>query len=119
VIIHLNSICGLEYCSSGPYTAAKAALTGLTKEMGIDLAKQNIRVVGIAPGSVMFPGGSWDKRAKERPEQIANMIKNDLPWGRFGRPEEIAEVVAFAASSRASWLTGTTIAVDGGPGRGF
>lgn len=118
-IVHVNSICGLEYCSSGPYTAAKAALTGLTKEMGIDLAKHNIRVNGVAPGSVMFPGGSWDRRAKTRPEQIAHMLKHDLPFGRFGKPEEIAEVVAFVASSKASWMTGATVAVDGGQGRAF
>ena len=119
VIVHINSICGIEYCSSGPYTAAKAAMTGLTKEMGVDLAKHGIRVVGVAPGSVMFPGGSWDKRSKDRPELIAHMLKHDLPWGRFGKPEEIAEVVTFAASARASWLTGVTIPVDGGQGKGF
>lgn len=118
-IVHVNSICGLEYCSSAPYTAAKAALTGLTKEMGIDLAKHNIRVNGIAPGSVMFPGGSWERRAKTKPEQIAHMLKYDLPFGRFGKPEEIAEVVTFVASAKASWMTGTTVAVDGGQGRAF
>jgi 3-oxoacyl-[acyl-carrier protein] reductase len=118
-IVHVNSICGLEYCSSGPYTAAKAAMTGLTKEMGVDLARHNIRVNGVAPGSVMFPGGSWDKRAKSKPEIIDHMLKHDLPFGRFGKPEEIAEVVTFVASARASWMTGTTIAVDGGQGRGF
>jgi 3-oxoacyl-[acyl-carrier protein] reductase len=118
-IVHVNSICGLEYCSSGPYTAAKAAMTGLTKEMGIDLAKHNIRVNGVAPGSIMFPGGSWDRRAKSKPEIIEQMIKHDLPFGRFGKPEEIAEVVTFVASSKASWMTGATIAVDGGQGRAF
>jgi 3-oxoacyl-[acyl-carrier protein] reductase len=118
-IVHVNSICGLEYCSSGPYTAAKAALTGLTKEMGIDLAKHGIRVNGVAPGSVMFPGGSWDRRARDKPEVIQHMLKHDLPFGRFGRPEEIAEVVTFVASRRASWVTGATIAVDGGQGRAY
>ena len=71
VIVHMNSICGLEYCSSAPYTAAKAALTGLTREMAVDLAKHRIRVVGVAPGSILFPGGSWDRRQKEQPERIA------------------------------------------------
>jgi 3-oxoacyl-[acyl-carrier protein] reductase len=118
-IVHVNSICGLEYCSSGPYTAAKAALTGLTKEMGIDLAKHRVRVVGVAPGSVMFPGGSWDRRAKEKPDVVQHMLKHDLPWGRFGTPEEIAEVVTFVASAKASWMTGTTVVVDGGQGRAF
>ena len=89
VILHLNSICGLEYCSSAPYTAAKAALTGLTREMAVDLARHRIRVVGVAPGSVLFPGGSWDRRQQREPERIAQMIEDQLPWGRFGTPEEI------------------------------
>jgi 3-oxoacyl-[acyl-carrier protein] reductase len=67
----------------------------------------------------MFPGGSWDRRRQTRPELIEQMIKHDLPFGRFGKPEEIAEVVTFVASSKASWMTGATIAVDGGQGRAF
>ncbi len=117
VIVHVSSICGLEYCTSAPYTAAKGALASLTKEMGIDLAKKKIRVVAVAPGSIMFPGGSWDKRRQTMPERIAKMEREELPWGRFGAPEEIANVVAFACSPRASWVTGTSIVVDGGQGR--
>jgi 3-oxoacyl-[acyl-carrier protein] reductase len=117
VIVHVSSICGLEYCTSAPYTAAKGALASLTKEMGIDLAKKKIRVVAVAPGSIMFPGGSWDKRRKTMPERIEKMEREELPWGRFGTPEEIAHVVTFACSPRASWVTGTSIVVDGGQGR--
>lgn len=118
-IVHINSICGREYCTSAPYTAAKAAMTGLTKEMAIDLAKYGIRVNGVAPGSVMFPGGSWDRRLKENPERIEKMLKTDLPFGRFGKPEEIADVVVFLCSERASWVSGATIPVDGAQGRAF
>ncbi len=118
-IVHVSSICGLDYCSSAPYTAAKGALASLTKEMGIDLAKHRIRVVAVAPGSTMFDGGSWDRRRKADPARIdETSVKTELPWGRFGRVEEIADVVAFAASPRASWVTGTTIVVDGGQSRG-
>lgn len=118
-IVHVNSICGREYCTSAPYTAAKAAMTGLTKEMAIDLARHRIRVNGVAPGSIMFPGGSWDRRQKANPAAIQKMIDETLPWGRFGKPEEIADVVVFLCSERASWMTGATIPVDGGQGRAF
>ena len=117
VIVNVTSICGLEYCTSGPYTAAKGALASLTKEMGVDLAKRKVRVVAVAPGSTMFPGGSWDKRRIADPERIEKMVASELPWGRFGTPEEIADVVTFACSQRASWVTGSTIVVDGAQGR--
>jgi 3-oxoacyl-[acyl-carrier protein] reductase len=116
-IVHINSICGREYCTSAPYSAAKTAMTGLTKEMAIDLAKHRIRVSSIAPGSILFPGGSWDRRKKSDPERIQKMMDEELPWGRFGTPEEIASVVAFVCSDRASWVTGATIPVDGAQGR--
>ena len=117
-IVHVSSICGLDYCTSAPYTAAKAGIAALTKEMGTDLAKHKIRVVAVAPGSTMFDGGSWDRRRKTHPDLVAHMLEHELPWKRFGKAEEIASVVAFVASPRASWVTGTTVVVDGGQTRG-
>ena len=101
-IVHIGSISGREYTSSAPYGAAKAAMVGLAKEMAVDLAKHQIRVNTVAPGSIMFEGGSWDKRRVTHPELIERMLSSDLPWGRFGRPDEVAELVTFLCSARAS-----------------
>ncbi|RKH35310.1 SDR family NAD(P)-dependent oxidoreductase [Corallococcus sicarius] len=118
-IIHLSSIFGREYATSAPYSAAKAGLIAMTKEMAVDLAPHRIRVNAVAPGSIFFPGGSWDKRQQRDPEAVARMVREQIPWGRFGTPEEVADVVAFLASERAKWVTGSTLPVDGGQGRAF
>lgn len=118
-IVHLSSIFGREYATSAPYSAAKAGLIALTKEMAVDLAPHRIRVNAVAPGSIFFPGGSWDKRQQHDPEAVARMVREQIPWGRFGTPEEVADVVAFLCSERAKWVTGSTVPVDGGQGRAF
>jgi 3-oxoacyl-[acyl-carrier protein] reductase len=118
-IVHINSIYGREYGTSAPYTTAKAGLTALTKEMAIDLARHRIRVNGVAPGSILFPGGSWDRRRQSQPEKVEKLVREELPWGRFGTPEEVADVVVFLCSERARWVTGATVPVDGGQGRAF
>ena len=71
----------------------------------------------VAPGSIAFPGGSWWKRQQADPEGIAEFVRRDLPFGRFGRAEEVGDVVAFLASPRASWVSGASIVVDGGQSR--
>ena len=118
-ITMISSIWGREAGGAPGYNVAKAAVIALAKALAHDYAKDGIRVNTIAPGSVLFPGGGWDRRQKADPAAIAEFVKRELPFGRFGTPEEIADVVAFIASPRASWISGTTISVDGGQSRAF
>ena len=113
VILIIASIYGREAGGRMTYNAVKAAEISLAKAMAQQLAKDNIRVNSVAPGSISFEGGSWWKRQQEDPQGIAAFIKTDLPFGRFGRVEEVGAVVAFLASPRASWISGACVTVDG------
>jgi 3-oxoacyl-[acyl-carrier protein] reductase len=119
VIILIASVYGRESGGGPSYNVAKAAEISLAKAMARDLAKDGIRVVSVAPGSVLFPGGGWERRQKADPERIAAFVKREIPCGRFGRPEEIADVVTFLCSPRAGWITGACVPVDGGQSRAF
>jgi 3-oxoacyl-[acyl-carrier protein] reductase len=119
VMVMISSIYGREAGGGPSYNVAKAGEISLAKAMGRELARENIRVLSVAPGSVLFPGGGWDRRQKADPQGIAAFVDRELPAGRFGRPEEIAEVVAFLCSPRASWVNAACVPVDGGQSRAF
>jgi 3-oxoacyl-[acyl-carrier protein] reductase len=112
-IVMIASIWGRESGGRMTYNAVKAAEISLGKSLAQQLACDSIRVNSVAPGSILFPGGSWDKRQREDPAGITDFIARELPFGRFGRPEEIGTVVAFLASPRASWVSGASVPVDG------
>ena len=117
VILLIASIWGREAGGRMTYNAVKAAEISLGKSLAQQLAPFNIRVNSIAPGSILFPGGSWHRRQQADPEGIADFVARELPFGRFGRAEEVGAVVAFLASARASWVSGACIPVDGCQGR--
>ena len=112
-IIMIASIWGRESGGRMTYNAVKAAEISLAKSMARELAPDNIRVNSVAPGSISFPGGSWHRRQQEDPEGMAAFVRDQLPFGRFGRAEEVGAVVAFLASPRASWVSGASVTVDG------
>ena len=117
-IVHISSIAGLEALGFPPsYGAAKAALVSHAKSLALALAPQKIRVNTVAPGSIEFAGGLWAEARRSNPDFYGAVLKT-IPWGRMGTPEEVADVVAFLASERASWITGACIVVDGAQHKG-
>jgi 3-oxoacyl-[acyl-carrier protein] reductase len=113
-IINLGSVLSDRALIKQPaYGAAKAALVSHAKSLAVALAPQKIRVNAVAPGSIEFPGGVWDQAKQGNPD-FYNAILKTIPWGRMGTPEEVADVVTFLVSERASWVTGVCLAVDGG-----
>jgi len=114
-IINISSIYGREHGGSIDYMTAKAGLIAFSKHLALQLAPINVRVNCVAPGSIDFPGSTWDRFQKNNtPAVVAEFIARNLPAGRFGWPEPIGETVAFLASDRADMITGACINVDGG-----
>ncbi|MDN5925281.1 MAG: SDR family oxidoreductase, partial [Xanthomonadales bacterium] len=113
-IIHTSSIGSLRPRTMGPpYAAMKAAMNHYTRTQALALADERIRVNAVAPGSVEFAGGVWQQVKHDKPEQYAKVLAS-IPFGRFGTPQEIANLTLFLASPLAGWITGQIIVADGG-----
>lgn len=100
------------------YAAVKAATVSMIKSLGREVARRGIRANVVSPGDIIFPGGSWDQ-ARIEDGKLWNAIVRENPFRRLGEPEEIADVVAFVASNRASFMTGANVLVDGGATTGI
>ena len=117
-IVNISSIFGREFGGAPTYMAAKAAVIALSKYLGLNLAPYNVLVNSIAPGSIRFPGGSWDRFVNTNSEEVvAEFISRNLPMGKFGWPEPVGGLVAFLCSEQADLLTGASINIDGGQSR--
>ena len=115
--MNIASIWGRESKGTMIYNATKASLISFSKALAQQVAKDNIRVNSLAPGSIWFPGGVWDRRVKEAPDGLRGFIDSELPLGRFGRPEEVSALALFMVSPRASLVHGACWNIDGGQSR--
>jgi 3-oxoacyl-[acyl-carrier protein] reductase len=116
----ISSIAGLEALGAPiPYSAAKAGVEAAMRCYARLVGPDQVRVNSVAPGNVLFPGGSWEKKLSQQKDRVEAMIRTQVPLARFASPEEIADMVIFLASERASFVTGATMVVDGGQTRSF
>lgn len=114
-IVCVSSICGLAALGAPvTYSAAKAALNATVRGLARPLAPEGIRINAIAPGNILSAGGTWARKIAENKPAVDEMLARDVPMRRLGAPGEIADVVAFLASPRAAFITGTVIVADGG-----
>lgn len=116
-VVVISSVFGREWGGAPAYNAAKAAENSYVKSLAREVASKGVTVNAVAPGSILWEGGGWYRRQQADPEGIAEFVRREMPMGRFGSVEEVANVVAFVCSTRAGLLTGACIAVDGGQGR--
>jgi 3-oxoacyl-[acyl-carrier protein] reductase len=102
-----------------PYSAAKAALVNYSKNLAGRVANLGIRVNCIAPGNVLFPGGTWERHLEKDKNKVMQMIASSVPLARFGTPEEIANIAVFLCSDAATFITGACFKADGGQTRSY
>jgi 3-oxoacyl-[acyl-carrier protein] reductase len=119
-LLFIASITGVEATAAPlPYSAAKAALINYSKNLASQVARLGVRVNCIAPGNVLFAGGSWERHLNNNKDEVMQMIDSSVPLGRFGTPEEIAGIAVFLCSDAATFMTGACIKVDGGQTRSY
>tara|TARA_A200000113_G_scaffold219698_1_gene228785 strand:- start:940 stop:1695 length:756 start_codon:yes stop_codon:yes gene_type:complete len=118
-IICISSICGHEVIKGAPvsYSASKAALNAYIKGMAWQLSQDKVRIIGISPGNINFPGSTWEQKINSDKKSVKQMLSNEVPQNRFGETRDISSSVLFLASKKSAFITGTILVVDGGQSR--
>lgn len=118
-VITITSIFGREGGGRPWFSMAKTAETSLMKALALKqyLSRDGLTFNSIAPGAIMIPDTGWEKEVKENPAKVAEFMNRELTLGRFGTPEEVASLVVFLCSEKASLVNGASIPVDGGQSR--
>lgn len=118
-IVFISSICGIEALGAPTdYSVAKTALISLSKSIARKVGP-DVRVNVVSPGNIFFEGGTWDQKIKDDNKKVVDMISEQVPLNRFGKPEEIADSVVFLCSKRSAFTTGACLVVDGGQTKSF
>jgi 3-oxoacyl-[acyl-carrier protein] reductase len=119
-LLFIASIAGVEATPAPlPYSAAKAALINYSKNLAGQVAKLGVRVNCIAPGNILFPGGTWERHLEKDKNKVMQMIDSSVPLARFGTPEEIADIAVFLCSDAATFITGACLKADGGQTKSY
>jgi 3-oxoacyl-[acyl-carrier protein] reductase len=119
-LLFIASITGVEATPAPlPYSAAKAALINYSKNLAVQVAKIGVRVNCIAPGNILFPGGTWERHLEKDKNKVMQMIDSSVPLARFGTPEEIADIAVFLCSDTATFITGACFKADGGQSKSY
>lgn len=112
-VVVVASVSGSRPQPKAQYAAAKAAQISLAASLARELGPDGVRVNSLSPGSILFEGGSWDRRQRDDPEAFRSFVAAEFPLGRLGTVPEVADVAAFLLSPRGGWISGTDVVVDG------